>query len=285
MSEGDLRNPEKSSPPGGDALAAIGLEHLFAPDGRDRLLHDLSHDPLTGLPNRASFQRLATRAIAACPTVVLVLIGLDHFKLINDGLGHDRGDALLVEVARRFRRACPPGALLARIGGDNFTVLLRSDRPMGNAAATDAATLADCLRASLLAPLELGGRRWTVSCSIGIAHAEKVASSGSEGRGPNVGDLLRDAEVAMYRAKTAGRDRAVVFDPAMHAAAVKRLNLEADLHAALERNEFVLHLQPLVRLADDRLKGFEALARWERGGELVMPGGFISVLEDTGLVI
>ena len=285
MSEGDLRKPERSSPPPGDALAAIGLEHLFAPDGRDRLLHDLSHDPLTGLPNRAAFQRLATSAIAACPAVVLLLIDLDHFKLINDGLGHDRGDALLVEVARRFRRACPAGALLARIGGDNFTVLLRSDRPMADAAVADAKALADRLRGSLLAPLELGGRRWTVSCSVGIAHAESVARSGGERGDANVGDLLRDAEVAMYRAKTGGRDRAVVFDPAMHAAAVKRLNLEADLHAALERDEFVLHLQPLVRLADDRLKGFEALARWQRGGELVMPGGFISVLEDTGLVV
>ena len=261
-------------------LAAAGVGPLPRPQARDRLLHEMTRDTLTGLPDRSAFLSLAARIIAGVDTVALVLIDLDYFKLINDGLGHGWGDTLLIEVARRFARTCPEGVLLGRLGGDEFTVLLSSDRSM-----IDAGLLADRLRESLLPAVVLDGRDWSLSCSIGVAAASMAFRPANDPDRPTIGDLLRDAEVAMYRAKD-GRDRTVVFDQPMYEAAVERLNLEADLHAALDRDEFVLHLQPLVRLADGRLKGLEALARWMRPGHgLVMPSVFISVLEDTGLVI
>lgn len=245
----------------------------------DLLLPEPTRDPLTGLPDRSAFQSLAARIIAGAQAVALILIDLDHFKVINDGLGHSWGDMLLAEIAERFARTCPEGVLLGRLGGDEYTVLLSSRRPM-----IDAGLLAERLRESLLPPVTLDGREWSLSCSIGIAAGNNFGRL-SDDRSPTIGTLLRDAEVAMYRAKE-GRDRTVIFDPTMYEAAVERLNLEADLHAALERDEFVLHLQPLIRLVDGRLKGFEALARWMRPGHgLVMPSLFISVLEETGLVI
>lgn len=273
-----LTHSDKTTSPA--LLAAADTARDLRQHGRDRMLHDMTRDPLTGLLDRSAFQSLAARIIASADPVALVLIDLDHFKLINDGLGHDWGDTLLKEVARRFAQICPKAVLLGRLGGDEFTVLLASDQPM-----IDASLLADRLRDSLRPAVTLDGRGWSVSCSIGVAAA---STSSEQSNGPDrqtVGDLLRDAEVAMYRAKD-GRDRTVIFDPTMHEAALARLDLEAGLHDALERDEFVLHLQPLVRLEDGRLKGFEALARWMRPGHgLVMPSVFISVLEDTGLVI
>ena len=245
----------------------------------DRLIHELNHDPLTRLCNRSFFHSLATRTMAGSQPVALVLLDLDHFRLINDGLGHDRGDHLLVEVGRRFAEHCHHGAQLARLGGDEFAVLLSSDEPV-----IAAASLAGRLQESLLRPIEFDRRKWSLSCSIGVA-ASMSGRPESKCRDRTIGDLLRNAEVAMYHAKKEGRNRIVVFDTTMHKTALERLTLDADLHAALERNEFVLYLQPLVRLADGRLKGFEALARWMRPDHgLVMPSMFISALEDNGLV-
>lgn len=250
----------------------------------DRLPYEVTHDRLTSLPNLVLLQSIANRIVNKQGVCALVLIDLDNFRLINDGLGRAAGDALLLEVSHRFVDAAMGGALVARVGGDKFAILLSSDD-----AGFDPRPQADRLHAALKTGLELHGRKRSLSCSVGIAISMPGPATGGDGGEQfytGTAELLRDAELAMHQAKKDGRCRTVVFNAAMHAAAVERLNLEADLQTALARNEFVLHLQPIVRLADNRIKGFEALVRWLRPGHgLVMPSGFISVLEDTGLVI
>gem|GEM_PF-1377054 len=247
-------------------------------------LPDADHDPLTGLANRASLQSAFARLVAGRAPFALLLVDLDHFKLVNDSLGHDCGDRLLVEMGRRFSQVAPGGATVARLGGDEFALLLPLDgadhRPGDQA---------DRLHGALAAPVTLEGRSLAVSCSIGIATRHPQLSSGPHPEPQayqTISEMLRDGDLAMYRAKRDGRKRTVIFDAAMHASAVARLNLESDLQAALAHDDFVLFLQPIVRLADRRIKGFEVLVRWMRPGHgLVMPSEFISALEDTGQII
>ena len=205
--------------------------------------------------------------------MAVVFLDLDRFKVINDGLGHAAGDRLLTEVARRLAACLRSGDTLARFGGDEFTVLLEG---VGSAAVATA--VAERLLARLGDPFQLEEQEAVIGGSVGIA-------LGEPGR-DEPGDLLRQADIALYRAKAAGRGTLAVFEPGMDTAARNRLGLEAELRRALEREELTLHYQPAVALATGRIVGLEALVRWrhpERG--LLPPGEFLPLAEETGLIV
>lgn len=266
-----------------DVAAGVALEielrrALADRERRERQLqHDSQHDPLTGLPNRALFMRRLAAATARARrddgAFALLFLDLDNFKLVNDSMGHHVGDDLLVAVARRLEQQLRGGDLVARLGGDEFAILLeRID------SARDAALLAERVLESLATPLSIGGYEYVSSASMGLV----LSSSASEQ--PEY--LLRSADMAMYRAKSAGRARYEMFDRAMHADALARLQTERDLRVAVERNEFELFYQPLVSIETGVVVGVEALLRWrhpERG--LIAPLQFVPVAEDTGMIV
>jgi diguanylate cyclase (GGDEF)-like protein len=277
--------PQEADPALLDVMAQIGMQLGRVIERRrseDRLIHDASHDSLTGLPNRALFQdRLAHAAEMYLADVshkyAVLFIDLDSFKLVNDSLGHLAGDELIIATAHRIRAAVDAStrqhvATLARLGGDEFIILL--EHISGPA---DAARLAEAVQQALVKPHHLHSQTIHSGASIGIACVDHELRDAQ--------DLLRDADIAMYRAKAAGRGRIEVFDESMHLAAVNRLCLENDLRRALANEEFVLYYQPIIALDSTRIVGFEALIRWRRGAELVYPDDFISVAEETGLII
>jgi diguanylate cyclase (GGDEF)-like protein/PAS domain S-box-containing protein len=243
-----------------------------------RLLHNAFHDALTGLPNRALFIDHVKLTIARSRRreghlFAVLFLDLDRFKVINDSLGHMVGDQLLVGIARRLETCLRESDTVARVGGDEFTILLEDIVDEAEAVA-----IAERIQQELSQPFSLDGREVFTTASIGIA----PSSTGYE----DPEEILRDADTAMYRAKSSGKARHEVFDRAMHAVAVNLLQLETDLRKALERRELFLVYQPIVALDDFRLCGFEALVRWqhpERG--LVSPLDFIPVAEDTGQII
>ena len=243
-----------------------------------RLVHDAFHDALTQLPNRALFTDLLGRSLGRSRRredyqFALLFLDIDRFKVVNDSLGHGIGDQLLVAVARRLERCVRPGDTVARLGGDEFTILV--DDIEGVA---DATRVADRIQHELGLPFNLSGQDVFTSASIGIA----LSATGY--RTPD--ELLRDADLAMYRAKALGKARYEVFDVNMHAHAVSLLQLETDLRRALDREEFRVVYQPVIEARSRRIIGFEALARWQhpqRG--LVMPASFIPVAEETGLIV
>lgn len=230
------------------------------------------YDPLTGLANRTLFHRSLAEALASPGRTSVLLLDLDNFKTVNDTLGHAAGDAVLVEVAARLT-AARLHLLAARLGGDEFALLLPAD-----ADAAVAERAADVLVRALQAPYVVSGRELFLGASVGLAHAEA--------RGASAGDLLRDADTAMYRAKAQGRGRWARFTPAMRREDLRRLELEGALRGALARGELDLHYQPVVRLTDGLLVGAEALLRWERPGlGPVSPAEFVPVTEATGLIV
>lgn len=243
-----------------------------------RLRHESFHDPLTGLPNRALFmKRLADathRARRGQDGLFAVLfLDVDSFKLVNDSMGHHVGDEMLVTIARRLEACVRGGDVVARLGGDEFAILLERIIDV-----RDAAMVAERVQEALHAPLLIGGYEHATSASIGVAL--------STGASEQPEYVLRSADIAMYRAKNTGRGRYEMFDRAMHAEALTRLQIETDLRHAFERDEFFLHYQPIVSLAQGRIIGAEALIRWrhfERG--IVSPATFVPVAEDTGLVV
>ena len=244
----------------------------------EQLLHGALHDALTGLPNRALLMERLGRALerarrdpgALCAVLTL---DLDRFKFINDSLGHAQGDRLLIACARRLEAFLPAATTLARLGGDEFCVLAEDLREAGHATA-----LADRILEALTLAFDIGGGEVYAAASIGIAF-------GGE-RSTGAGELLREADTAMHRAKAAGKGRYEVFDASMHAKAMKIMTLENDLRKALERMEFRLHYQPIVSLGDRRLIGFEALIRWPHPKlGMVPPVDFIPLAEDTGLIV
>lgn len=234
------------------------------------------HDVLTGMANRALLRDRLDRLLAADqrrprPFAVLYL-DIDEFKSINDSLGHEVGDRVLVEVADRIGDVLREGDTAARLGGDEFAILL-----VDTATAADAARVAGRALEILQAPLQVGGRPLRINASIGIVmHSD----------GTSAEELLRNADIAMYMAKRSGKGRFEVFRSAMHVAAVERLQLETDLAHALERDELVLHHQPIVSLADGRIVGVEALLRWEHPDRgLVAPADFVPLAEATGHIV
>ena len=243
-----------------------------------RLQHDALHDTLTGLPNRMLFidrvNQILQRSLRDPETGCAVLfLDIDRFKLVNDSLSHAVGDDLLIALAGRMSGALRPGDTVARLGGDEFTVLLEDV-----VAAADAVVVARRIQRSLQAAFEVDGNELFVSASIGIA----VSSAGV---GP--AELMRNADIAMYDAKRRGRARTAVFDESMHRRVIDRLARETDLRQAVEGCLLGVHYQPIVDLADGRIRGLEALARWPEqwgtGGTL-SPGEFITIAEETGLI-
>jgi diguanylate cyclase (GGDEF)-like protein/PAS domain S-box-containing protein len=243
------------------------------------LRYRVLHDPLTGLPNRLSFvdalgEALNRATISGSPVGILFL-DLDHFKLINDSLGHHAGDALLRAVAPRLRAHLRPGDVVARFGGDEFGILIDRLADEGEAIA-----IADRVAGAFAQPFSLDGVDHFVSASIGVAVARA-----SDERTVNAELLIRDADAAMYRAKEGGRARCVLFDAEMRAGAMRRLEVERELRHALERDELALHYQPVVHLRSGDIAGLEALVRWRhpRRG-LLDPADFVSIAEDSGLI-
>ena len=243
-----------------------------------QLNHIAFHDSLTGLPNRGRFHILLTQALTASKTdpgrhFGVMFFDFDRFKLINDSMGHSAGDEFLIQVSRRIQEHVRPGDLVARLGGDEFAVLvhqLDSDDCVVN--------LAERLQRVLKQPMQIGGVSVTTSASIGITYS-RLGYETPE-------DVLRDADIAMYRAKAGGKARHVVFDSDLHTEVTDRVRLEADLREALSKGELMVHYQPLYNLASGRLRGFEALARWRHAtlGD-IGPDVFIPIAEETGLVI
>jgi diguanylate cyclase (GGDEF)-like protein len=243
-----------------------------------QLRHDSLHDALTGLPNRALFmKRLSDATLRARRDTdglfAVLFLDLDDFKVVNDSMGHHVGDEVLVHVARRLEDCVRGGDIVARLGGDEFAILLERVTD-----ARDTALVAERVQKSLQAPMTIGGYDWVTSASIGVA----LSSSASER--PEY--LLRSADMAMYRAKHLGRSRFEMFDRAMHAEALTRLQVETDLRRAVEHEEFFLEYQPIVSLADGRINGVEALVRWRHGERgIIPPDDFIPVAEETGLIV
>jgi diguanylate cyclase (GGDEF)-like protein/PAS domain S-box-containing protein len=243
-----------------------------------QLLHDAFHDGLTGLANRSLFVdrltvALATRRRGHDPGYAVLFLDLDRFKNVNDSLGHGVGDRLLIAIARRLEKLMRPSDTVARLGGDEFAVLAGSVRD-----STAAAHIAARIEEELGEPFVIDDQEVFASASIGIALAQDDDAS-AEG-------LLRDADLAMYRAKAAGRGHYEVFDLELHTAAVQLLKLETELRRAISAGDFVMHYQPIVSLVHGGIVGFEALTRWrhpERG--LVAPAHFIALAEESGLIV
>ncbi len=242
-----------------------------------RLRFHATHDSLTGLPNRLMFQEALEKVLARARRLesydyAVLFLDLDGFKLVNDSLGHAAGDLLLVTLAEQMSLALTGEAMVARYGGDEFTIL-----PTGACDRERAIGLARRIIALFEAPFEIGEQQAYSSASIGIVEGRAEYRSTVQ--------LLRDADTAMYRAKAAGKSGYVLFDDAMHGAARERFELERDLRSALRSAQFEVHFQPLVALADGRLIGCEALVRWRhpRRG-LLLPGEFLQVAEEMGLI-
>ena len=244
----------------------------------ERLLHDALHDALTGLPNRALFMDRLKLAIErhkrnSKRMFAVLFLDLDRFKIINDSLGHMIGDKLLVGIARRLESCLRAGDTISRLGGDEFTVLLEDLNNAGEATAVAAR-----ITEELGQPFNLDGHEVFPTVSIGIA----LSTIGYD----RAEDMLRDADTAMYRAKSLGKMRHEVFVETMHSSAINLLQIETDLRRAIERQEFIIHYQPIVLLDTGSLSGFEALVRWrhpERG--LIPPVKFIPIAEESGLIV
>lgn len=245
----------------------------------EQLIHNALHDALTGLPNRALFLEHLRHAIERNeqhrpkPFAVLFL-DFDHFKIINDSLGHMEGDNLLRLIAQRLNNCLRPGDIIARLGGDEFTILLDDLGETSNVI-----QIVERIQSDLKFPFKLNGSEVFSSASIGIALSKDSNYTKPE-------NMLRDADIAMYRAKANGKAQHQLFNQTMHEQANHRLQLETELRYALKNEEFCLYFQPIINLQTDRIKGFESLVRWQhptRG--IVSPLEFIPVAEETGLII
>jgi len=264
---------------GGKAIRVVGSQTDVTDrkKAEQRLQHDALHDALTGLPNRVLFLdrldqaiRRAQRSTPAAAAAVLFL-DLDRFKLVNDSLGHQVGDELLKAVARRLESAVRPPDTVARLGGDEFTVLLD-----GVSDVHEAALVAERVHATLKTPFEIDDRDLHIDASIGIALADANAAPDT---------VLRDADVAMYRAKADGKGRHAVFDGRMHEQVMRRLDMESELRRAIEERRLEVAYQPIVQASTGRIVGFEALCRWPDHQGLVEPSEFVPIAEETGLIV
>jgi len=241
------------------------------------LEHQATHDPLTGMPNRSLLLGRLDVALSRAKRhnlrVAVLFLDLDHFKVVNDSLGHDLGDRLLVAIADRLQLALRPGDTIARFGGDEFVVLCQDLHSR-----SDAIAIADRVITSVSGPFVVDDAEVFVGASIGIAFPDDPDS--------DPGTLIRDADAAMYRAKERGRGRWEIFDNELRASAVDRLDIENALRRALDRRELRVFYQPIIELDSGSICGVEALLRWEhRDRGLLLPGDFIAIAEETGLIV
>ena len=265
--------------PRGKAVRMAGSISSIAKrkETEQQLIHRALHDALTGLPNRVLFTDRLQQALRRFKRnnqlrFAVLYFDLDRFKFINDSLGHSAGDSLLVSVARRLMSVIRPGDTVARMGGDEFAILVSDIDDE-----SDTAQVTERIHTLFQQEFSIGGRGVYTSVSIGVAVVAKQYQSPEE--------LLRDADLAMYRAKRSESENTAIFDTTMHQAAIARLNMETDLRRALARGEFVVHYQPIVTLAEKRIVAFEALLRWMHPNKgLLTPDSFLSVVEDTGML-
>ncbi|TDJ34773.1 MAG: EAL domain-containing protein [Gammaproteobacteria bacterium] len=263
---------------GGMAITGTVRDITEQKRAEEQLLYDAYHDNLTALPNRAVFvdrlqQAMRRSSRRPDPSFAVLFVDLDSFKLVNDSFGHELGDRLLVEIARRFSDSLRGGDTVARHGGDEFTILLEDISGI-----EDAINAAKRIRADLHTPFRVGEHTIFASASTGIVIGNNQYKKPEE--------LLRDADTAMYRAKSQGKGGYVVFDKHMHAHAKARLALETDLRLAVERKEFRLYYQPVVKLSDRQVVGFEALLRWQHPARgILSPSQFLKVAEEIGLAM
>ncbi|WP_319422398.1 two-component system response regulator [Pleurocapsa sp. FMAR1] len=245
---------------------------------QQKLVYDSLHDGLTGLGNRSLLMERVEWTIKHAQRhpdymYALLFIDLDRFKVINDSLGHSTGDRLLIAVANSLQKCLRENDLVARLGGDEFVILLD-----GISSIEDATMIGDRIQGKLRSPFELKGQNIFTSASIGIVFGSPDYT--------NAAELLRDADIAMYRAKAKGKSRYEIFDMAMYQETLKLLELENHLRQAVKRNEFVLHYQPIISLNHSKLVGFEALIRWQHPTKgSIPPVEFIPLAEDTGLIL
>ncbi|HEY5051941.1 MAG TPA: EAL domain-containing protein [Solirubrobacterales bacterium] len=261
------------------AVANVLADAIERHTADQALRHRVLHDALTGLPNRLSFvdalrNALKRSAVSGSPVGILFL-DLDHFKLINDSIGHHAGDELLRAVAPRIRAHLRPGDIVARFGGDEFGILIDRLADEGEAIA-----IADRVAAAFADPYPLDGVEHFITSSVGIAVARP------SGREPVDAEfLIRDADAAMYRAKERGRACCELFDAEMRARAVRRLEVERELRQALDHQELVLHYQPVISLGNGEITGLEALVRWQHPNRgLLDPKEFVPIAEESGLI-
>lgn len=245
---------------------------------QELIIHNALHDPLTGLPNRAFLAERLELAINRTKRLenygyAVLFLDLDRFKVINDSLGHLAGDEVLISIAQKLKTHLRESDLVARLGGDEFVILLEDISSIDKAIQITERILTD-----FQTPLILNNSEIVISASIGIVLGTKNYHQAS--------DLLRNADIAMYRAKAQGRSSYKIFDLEMHTQAINQLTLETDLRKAIERQEFMVYYQPIIDIFSERLIGFEALVRWQhptRG--LILPNEFIPLAEETGLIV
>lgn len=245
---------------------------------QEKLRQQALHDALTGLPNRILFVEHLQKALQRSQRnknflFAVLFVDLDRFKMINDSLGHATGDRLLVAVSRILKGCTRDMDTVARLSGDEFTILLEDLKDF-----QDAIAIAERLLDKLTSPIHLEDRQVFAGASIGIVFGTENYQNG--------GELLRDADIAMYRAKSLGKGRYAVFDRQMYDRTLHLSQIETDLRYALERQELILHYQPIVSLATGKIMGFETLLRWQHPEKgLIYPGDFIAIAEDTGLIV
>lgn len=245
---------------------------------QEQLLHLALHDALTELPNRVLFMKQLGRILDqskqnSTHRFSVLLLDCDHFKVVNDSLGHLVGDRLLIAVARRIQTCLPPGVMLARLGGDEFAILVEEDTPEGDRALE----LAKQIQAELSYPFQLGSQENFTNVSIGIVLGHPSYEQPEH--------LLRDADSAMYQAKAKGKASQQIFDSRMYTQAIVRLQMETDLRRAIERREFLLYYQPIICLKTRKVSGLEALIRWEHPSRgLLLPGEFLPIAQDSDLM-
>ncbi|MGT2471578.1 putative bifunctional diguanylate cyclase/phosphodiesterase [Paraburkholderia terrae] len=247
----------------------------------EQLARRAFYDALTGLPNRAllldRIRQAAVRARRRNAVFGLIFIDLDNFKRVNDSLGHHAGDRLLIAASERLQRCLRPSDSVARLGGDEFVVLLEH---LGTEAISEGTTAAERILMAFNQPFDLDNKQYAIGASLGLAFEHAGSLRG------DADALLRDADVAMYRAKNGGKGRYVIFEQIMHAEAVRRLEIETDLRLAIDRHELRVHFQPILRLQDGGFHQMEALVRWQhptRG--LLPPSEFIAIAEESGLIV